>query len=209
MYSSSVLVGYDHTVTGDSRIAVTLQPTELSEPNCAGTAPAIALSDIVVSAIDATSATVTVPVSNADNTVVYFRYFSYAANIQGWQSRQVQVSSTPAQVTLTGLDPGTRYCVQASLDQGFDRGRNRVTTIDTLPRELVLSARAALGDRFEWCGWAQGVWDTFAEAAATKDAVVAAVRTENHAAAMLFWGCAVLSELPAPAGGVDSGRRCR
>ena len=104
VYSSSVLVGYDHTVTGDSRIAVTLQPTELSEPNCAGTAPAIALSDIVVSAIDATSATVTVPVSNADNTVVYFRYFSYAANIQGWQSRQVQVSSTPAH-DKTGTPP--------------------------------------------------------------------------------------------------------
>ena len=133
VYSSSVLVGYDHTVTGDSRIAVTLQPTELSEPDCAGTAPAIALGDIVVSAIDATSATVTVPVSNADNTVVYFRYFSHAANIEGWQSRQVQVPSTTAQVTLTGLDPGTRYYVQASLDQGFDRGRNRVTTLDTLP----------------------------------------------------------------------------
>ena len=133
VYSSSVLVGYDHTVTGDSRIAVTLQPTELSEPDCAGTAPAIALGDIAVSAIDATSATVTVPISNADNTVVYFRYLSHAANIQGWQSRQVQVSSTTAQVTLTGLDPGTRYYVQASLDQGFDRGRNRVTTLDTLP----------------------------------------------------------------------------
>ena len=31
-----------------------------------------------------------------------------------------------------------------------------------------------LGDRFEWCGSAQGTWDTFAEVAAAKDAMVAA-----------------------------------
>ena len=131
VYSTSVLVGYDHTATGNNRITATPQPTELSEPNCVGTAPAITLGDIAVTAIGATSATITVPINNADNTWVYFRYFSYAANIEGWQSRQVQVSSTTAQVALTGLDPGTRYYVQASLDQGFDRGRNRVTTFDT------------------------------------------------------------------------------
>ena len=34
---------------------------------------------------------------------------------------------------------------------------------------------ARLGDRFEWCGWAQGAWDGFAAAAAATDAAVAAV----------------------------------
>ena len=133
VYSTSVLVGYDHTATGNNRITATPQPTERSEPNCDGTAPAITLGAIVVSAIGSTTATVTVPINNADNTYVYFRYFSYATNSIGWQSRQVQVSTTTAQITLTGLEPGFRYYIQASLDSGFDRGRNRVTTFDTLP----------------------------------------------------------------------------
>ncbi|WP_423918324.1 fibronectin type III domain-containing protein [Candidatus Poriferisodalis sp.] len=129
-YSTSVLVGYDHTATGANRITVTPQPTELSEPNCVGTAPAITLGDIVVSAIGSTTATVIVPIHNADNTLVYF---GYATNTIGWQYRYVQVSSSTASVTLTGLAPGTRYYIQASLDSGFDRGRNRVTTFDTQP----------------------------------------------------------------------------
>ncbi len=130
VYSSSLLVGYDHTASGNNRITVTPQPTELSEPNCAGTAPAITLGDIAVTAIGTTTATVTVPIDNADNTWVYF---GYATNTIGWQYRYVRVSSSTATVTLTGLEPGTRYYVQASLDQGFDFGRNRVTNFDTLP----------------------------------------------------------------------------
>ncbi len=114
----------------NNRITVTPQPTELSEPNCVGTAPEITLGDIVVSAIGSTTATVTVPINNADNTFVYFRY---ATNSIGWQEESVQVSASSASVTLSGLVPGTRYYIQASLDSGFDRGRNRVTTFDTLP----------------------------------------------------------------------------
>ena len=128
VYSTSVLVGYDHAATANNRITVTPQPTEFTEPNCIGTAPAITLGDIAVTAIGSTAATITVSIQNADNTLVYF---GYATNTDGWQYRYVQVSSSTAQVTLTGLVPGTRYYVQASLDPGFDYGRNRVTTFDT------------------------------------------------------------------------------
>ena len=83
-----------------------------------------------MTAIGTTTATVTVPIDNADNTWVYF---GYATNTIGWQYRYERVSSSSATVTLTGLEPGTRYYVQASLDQGFDFGRNRVTNFDTLP----------------------------------------------------------------------------
>ena len=54
---------------------------------------------------------------------------------------------------------------------GGAAGGEVTTTAASAP---AASAVVRLGDRFEWCGFARGVWDAFAEAAASEATVVAA-----------------------------------
>ncbi len=102
------------------------------------------LSGIDVTGITGTAATAEITIADPDGATqtVYLRYRTNTPR-GDWSGALTTTSSTDsARIDLTGLTPGTKYDVQASLDGTFPTARTRYDTFTTLRYPSIASLEA-------------------------------------------------------------------
>ena len=129
---------YEVQASLTSAFAVTVSDTFNTLP------PDPVVSDVNVSGITQTSATVDIDIANSDGSsrTVNLRYRTTTPR-GDWSGTLTTTSSTDsATIDLSGLNPGTEYDVQASLDGTFPSTRTKFDTFTTLRYPSIASLEA-------------------------------------------------------------------